>query len=184
VAKKAGWFHRGGRLRFDFQNVDLTPQTAELMAARAAAPSPLVAKLQFQTHATLDAAENGSGPLKVDQEGGVRATESKTRFIGTALAVLIASRAADNDPIHAPGGAITGQRPNVGGRTLGGGIGFGLLGSIASQSSHTVGAAFGYYGLAWSVYSTVIARGAEVQFGKNAVIDIGFNQRAPDGVVK
>jgi hypothetical protein len=28
------------------------------------------------------------------------------------------------------------------------------------------------------VYSTVIARGAEVQFNRNAVIDIGFNQRA------
>lgn len=97
------------------------------------------------------------------------------------MAVLIASRAADNDPVHAPSGAITGQRPNIRGRTLGGGIGFGLLGSIASQSSRTVGAAFGYYGLAWSVFSTVIARGADVQFGKNTVIDIGFNQRTPDG---
>ena len=58
-------------------------------------------------------------------------------------------------------------------------MGFGLLGAIAAQSSRNVGAVFGYYGLAWSVYSTVVARGAEVQFGKNAVIDIGFNQRAP-----
>ena len=40
-----------------------------------------------------------------------------------------------------------------------------------------MGAAFGYYGLAWSVFSTVIARGAEVEFGKDAAIDIGFNQR-------
>jgi hypothetical protein len=37
--------------------------------------------------------------------------------------------------------------------------------------------AFGYYGLGWSVFSTVIARGQEVQFDKNAVIDIGFNPR-------
>ena len=56
-------------------------------------------------------------------------------------------------------------------------MGFGLLGAIAAQSSRSVGTAFGYYGMAWSVYSTVVARGAEVQFGKNAVIDIGFNQR-------
>jgi hypothetical protein len=63
-------------------------------------------------------------------------------------------------------------------------MGFGLLGAIAAQSSRTVGAAFGYYGLAWSVYSTVVKRGAEVQFGKNAVIDIGFNQRTPDGSTK
>ena len=63
-------------------------------------------------------------------------------------------------------------------RTLGGGLGFGLLGTIAAQSSRTVGAAFGYYGLAWSVFSTVVARGPEVQFDKNAVVDISFNTRA------
>jgi hypothetical protein len=115
----------------------------------------------------------------VDKEGGVQATESKTRFIGTAVAVLISRRAADNDPIRAHGGAITGQSPNIGGRTLGGGMGFGILGAIAAQSSRNVGAAFGYYGMAWAVYSTVVARGADVQFAKNAVIDIGFNQRTP-----
>jgi len=63
-------------------------------------------------------------------------------------------------------------------------MGFGLLGSIAAQSSRNVGAALGYYGMAWAVYSTVVARGAEVQFNKNAVIDIGFNQRPPDDKAK
>jgi hypothetical protein len=75
-------------------------------------------------------------------------------------------------------GAVIGQRANVGGRTLGGGLGFGLLGTIAAQSSRNVGAALGYYGLAWSVFSTVVARGPEVHFDKNAVIDIGLNSRA------
>ena len=140
--------------------------------------------LQFRTQATLSAAESGNAPLKVDKEGGVQATESKTRFIGTAVALLISRSAADNEAERGPGGAITGQSSNVGGRTLGGGMGFGLLGAIAAQSSRNVGAAFGYYGLAWSLYSTVAARGAEVQFGKNAVIDIGFNQRTPNGTTK
>ena len=80
------------------------------------------------------------------------------------------------------GSRVTG--PTSGEGTLGGGIGFGLLGSIAAQSSHTVGAAFGYYGLAWSIFSTVIAPGANVQFGKDAAIDIGFNQRTPDTPTK
>src|SRR6202163_1267549 len=70
-----------------------------------------------------------------------------------------------------------GQRSNVGGRTLGGGLGFGLLGTIAAQSSRNVGAALGYYGLAWSVFSTVVARGPEVHFDKDAVVDIGWNSR-------
>ena len=159
---------------------DLSPQAAELMSPPAAAPSTDAGRSCSSEHqATLNAAESGNAPVKVDKEGGVQATESKTRFIGTAVAVLISRRAADNDPDACPSGAITGQSPNIGGRTLGGGMGFGLLGAIAAQSSRTVGAAFGYYGLAWSVYSTVVKRGAEVQFGRNAVIDIGFNQRTP-----
>jgi hypothetical protein len=186
MAKRARWFHRGGRLRFNFQNVDLSPQAAELLSAPSAAPLSAEEKLhrqeglKFRTQATLAAAEGGNAPLKVDKEGGVQATESKTRFIGTAVAVLISRSAADNDAERAThGGPITGQSQNVGGRTLGGGMGFGLLGAVAAQSSRNVGTVFGYYGLAWSVYSTVVARGAEVQFGKNAVIDIGFNQRPP-----
>jgi hypothetical protein len=42
-----------------------------------------------------------------------------------------------------------------------------------------VGTAFGLYGMAWSVYSNVVARGGEVEFDKNAVIDIRFGSRAP-----
>jgi hypothetical protein len=188
VAKRAGWFHRGGRLRFNFQNLEL-PEVAQLQVP-APTPAPSQApqaqeekRLQVRTQGTLSAAEGDRAPVKVDAEGGVQATESKTRFIGTAVALLVARAAGDNDPIRAPStggsrGAIIGQSQNVAGRTLGGGLGFGLLGTIAAQSSRTVGAAFGYYGLAWSVFSTVVARGPEVQFDKNAVVDIGFNTRA------
>jgi hypothetical protein len=66
----------------------------------------------------------------------------------------------------------------VGGRTIGGGFGFGLLGAGIAQSSRYVGTAFGYYGMAWALYSTVIARGSEVQFGKDAKIDIRFDTRS------
>jgi hypothetical protein len=188
VARKAGWFHRGGRLRFSFQNLEL-PEEARLLASpETSAPSPTPAapeehRLQVRTQGTLAAAEGDNAPLKVDTEGGVQATESKTRFIGTAVALLVAQAAGDRDSIRAPSvggqrGAIIGQSKNIVGRTLGGGMGFGLLGTIAAQSSRTVGAAFGYYGLAWSVFSTVVARGPEVQFDKNAVVDIGFNGRA------
>jgi hypothetical protein len=186
VAKRAGWFHRGGRLRFNFQNLEL-PEMAGLLASQhSSVPAETAVseekKLQVRTQGMLAAAEGDKAPVKVDSEGGVQATESKTRFIGTAIAVLVARAAGDNDPLRAPSvggrrGAIIGQSQNVAGRTLGGGLGFGLLGTIAAQSSRTVGAAFGYYGLAWSVFSTVVARGPEVQFDKNAVVDIGFNTR-------
>ena len=187
-AKKAGWFHRAGSLRFNFQSLEL-PEVAQLKvdapAADASQAPPAVEekRLQVRTQGTLAAAEGDKAPLKVDSEGGVKATESKTRLIGAVVALLVAQAAGDNDHIHAPSiggnrGAIIGQKPNVAGRTLGGGLGFGLLGTIAAQSSRNVGAALGYYGLALSVFSTVVARGPEVQFDKNAVVDIGLNSRA------
>jgi hypothetical protein len=187
VAKKAGWFHHSGRLRFSFQNLEL-PEVAALLKAPQTSAPPQTApateekRLQVRTQGMLTAAEGDKAPLKVDSEGGVQASESKTRFIGTAIAALVARAAGDNDPIRGPSaggsrGAIIGQSQNVAGRTLGGALGFGLLGTIAAQSSRTVGAAFGYYGLAWSVFSTVVAHGPEVQFDKNAVVDIVINSR-------
>jgi len=167
-AKKARSFHRAGQLRFNFQKVDLPPELANL---RPQAP--------MKTQASLAAAEgNGTTPIKVDTEGGVQAKESKTRFIAPVISLMLASRAADNDAGHHHDTGASGD-PNIGGRTLGGGLGFGMLGSALAQSSRYVGMAFGYYGLAWSVYSSVVARGGEVQFDKNAMMDIKFGARAP-----
>jgi hypothetical protein len=174
VAKRARSFHRAGQLRFSFQDVDLPPEVARL---RPAAPAPAPMK----TQAILQGAENsGKAKIQVDSEGGVQAKESKTRFIAPVASFIVASRAADVDGRHvdpdAPGG-YAGGGANVGGRTLGGGLGFGMIGMAVSQSSRYVGMAFGYYGLAWSIYANVIARGGEVQFDRNAMMDIKFAVR-------
>jgi hypothetical protein len=180
AARKARWFHRSGHLRFNFQEINLPAEVAQAHAtAPVATQQPAQEKLKTRTQATLQAAEStGKAPLKVDGEGGVQAKESKTRFLAAAAAVLIARSAGDNDPIRNHSRQIVGQNPNVGGRTIGGGFGFGLLGAAIAQSSRYVGTAFGYYGMAWSLYSTLIARGAEVQFGKSAMVDIRFNTRS------
>jgi hypothetical protein len=105
VAKRAGWFHRGGRLRFNFQNLEL-PEAARLLASpQTSVPAQTAQaleekKLQVRTQGTLSAAEGGNAPVKVDAEGGVQATESKTRFIGTAVALLVARAAGDNDSMR------------------------------------------------------------------------------------
>lgn len=183
VAKRARFFHRGGQLRFTFHEIQAPEEMVRLQEAAVAA-APVIARkapheaLTIRTQANLQAAENtGTTPLKVDGEGGVQAKESKTRFIAAAATAMIARRAGDNDSTRNAGGQVTGRSPNIGGRTLGGGLGFGMLGSAISQSSRYVGAAFGYYGLAWSLYSTIVARGSEVQFVKNAMVDIRFNTR-------
>ena len=178
LAKKSRWFHRSGQLRFTFQDFQLPSEVARLQAMRpvAAVEQPVQRELKVRTEANLQAAEStGKARLKVDREGGVQANESKTRFIAAAAALMIARRAADNDPLRNHSGQIVGQSQNVGGRTIGGGFGFGLLGAGIAQSSKYVGTAFGFYGMAWALYSTLIARGSEVSFPKNAVIDIRFD---------
>jgi hypothetical protein len=175
LAKSARHFHRAGQLRFNFQKVDLPQEAANL---RPAQPRPAPMK----TQATLAAAEgSGKAPIQVDSEGGVQAKESKTRFIAPAISVLIASQASyeGRHPDSDEPGVYVGGGAHVSGRTLGGGLGLGMLGAAISQSSPYVGMAFGYYGLAWSAYSSVIGRGAEVEFEKNAMMDVKFGARTP-----
>ncbi len=171
-AHRARWFHRGGQLRFSFQNIEL-PQGIVRPAIDAA---PVTAR----TQATVASAESsGSGNIKVDDEGGVKATEPKTRFIAPAISILIANKSADNDE-----GRVGGGSANVGGRTLGGASGFGVLGAAAAQASRTVGTVFGFWGMAVSVYSTIVSKGSEVEFDKNAAMDIRFSGRPSMPVTK
>jgi hypothetical protein len=176
VVKKARSFHRPATLRFAFQKVDLPAEVANL---RPVLPAPA----PFKTQAIVAGAEgNGNAPIKVDSEGGVQAQETKTRFIAPLISLVLARSAADTDADKHSGAGVGGANGNISGRTLGGGSGFGLLGAAAAQSSRYVGMAFGYYGLAWSVYSNVVAKGGEVQFENNAMMDIRFGARpAPAG---
>jgi hypothetical protein len=185
AARPARRFRRSGQLRFVFKDIELPEEVAKLEAAAAPAAVHDSARtappvLKYRTQADLKAAESaGKAKLKVDGEGGVHVTESKTRFLAAAAAVMVTRRSGDLDPIRNQSHQIVGQSQNVGGRTIGGGFGFGLLGTGIAQSSRYVGAAFGYYGMAWALYSTLIARGSEVEFGKDAVIDVKFTAR-PD----
>src|SRR5581483_11978219 len=187
TARRARWFHRAGRLRFNFKEIELPEEVVRLQESAPVETAPVAdsaarpaqKSLKIRTEANLQAAEStGKTPLKVDSEGGVQAKESKTRFLAAAAAVMVARSAGDNDPIRNANHQVIGQSQNVGGRTIGGGFGFGLLGMGISQSSRWVGTAFGYYGMAWSVFSTVISRGSEVQFGKDAMVDVRFDTRS------
>ncbi len=161
LARRARMFHRGGQLRFVFDQV----QPPEFLLA---ATAPKVERTQAQ----LAGAEGSDGPVTVDAEGTAKATESKTRFLRPVIAGLIAARSADND--EGKQGSSAGGNANYSGRSLGGFSGFGLLGTAASQGPRPIGTALGYYGLAWSVYSTVISRGREVTFEKNTALAIRF----------
>jgi hypothetical protein len=166
-AQPARWFHRGGQLRFTFDRVQ--PPASTTVSAIALERKQLqVAGVEAnQTHA------------KVDSEGNVKATEPKSRLLGPAVALMVASRAMDNDEGRDRVGTGGGSA-NYGGRTTGGFSGFGLLGSAAAQASKTVGSVLGLYGLGWSVYSTIVSRGADLELEKNAAVEVRFGSRAPD----
>jgi hypothetical protein len=175
--KKAGWFHHAGRLRLTFDEVKLSPETQALASAvhTQAGAAPHVPS--FHTQAALSDAEARGAAVTVNGEGGVQAKESNTRFISAGVAVLASQLAGPGDRSRGPNGAVSQPSRNIGGNALGGGLGFGLLGAAASQASPNVGRAFAYYGLAWSLYSNLIAKGHEVDFEKNTAVDVGFNGR-------
>jgi hypothetical protein len=180
LVKKAGWFHHSGRLRFTFEGVALSSDAQALLAPPVGLSVPAEERtLRFRTQAILKGAESGEAPVKVDSEGGVQATESKSRFVGLALAGVVAAHSGLGDTRTNSNGVTT-QGRNTAGRILGGGSGFGLIGSIAGQLSSNTSLGLGYYGLAKSVYFGVIARGPEAEFLKNAVVDIGFDVRKPE----
>jgi hypothetical protein len=164
VAKPARYFHRGGRLRFSFEAMD--------------APADMRAQSgDVESHAVrgqLAAAEDSAGTVEVNNEGEVKATESKARFLGPILAGIAAARSSDNDE-----GRTSAANGNRGGRALGGFSGLGLVGTALAQSSHSVGQALGFWGLGVSVYTNVVSKGQETVFEKNHSVDIVFNPKRP-----
>jgi hypothetical protein len=168
LARRARLFHRGGKLRFVIEDVQV-PATETTPALSAAAYTEPVQP----AHAQLAAVEADPKAVKVDSEGTATATESKTRLLRPAVAALVAVKTLDEDAGKQT--ASGGGTSNAGGRSLGGFSGFGFLGTIAArQGPAALGEALGFYGLAWSVYSTVVSRGNDVTFEKNAAMAIRF----------
>lgn len=165
LAQRARLFHRGGKLRFTITDVDV-PVNGTL--AVGAAVQPAREPVQGQ----LVLAEADPKAIKVDSEGTATATQSKTRLLRPVVAALVATKSLDNDAGRQTASG-TGA-PNTAGRSLGGFSGFGLLGMAAARGPRSLGAALGFYGLAWSVYANIISRGSEVTFQKNAAVAIQF----------
>ena len=153
-------------MRFTFDHIDPPAITA-------VAPLPLQ---RMEAQLTGVEADPGAN-VKVDSEGSARATEPKARLLGPVLALIAAAQSMDNDTDRDRVGGVSADN-NYGGRATAGISGFGLLGAAAARASSTAGTALGFYGLGWSVYSTIISRGKEVEFDKNTAMDIRFGTSA------
>jgi hypothetical protein len=171
MAQHARWLHRSGKLRFTFDQVSLPPFMESLRQA------PLERTPLTHTDARLLSAETDpQASVKIDSEGSAKATEPKSRLLAPAISAVIALKSMDNDsgkPTSAGGNGAG----NAGGTALGGFSGFGLLGVAAARASATAGAALGMWGLAVSVYSSVITPGHDVEFEKNSSMVVRFGVR-------
>jgi type IV secretory pathway VirB10-like protein len=123
--------------------------------------------------ASLEGVQAGkNGHVKLDSEGGAEASTPKTRYLSTALSLALAATAARERNDADDAGR---SQPGVGG----GAAGFKLVGIALSLAvkSQPFGMAMGAYGASRSVYSHFIARGQEVVFPANTLMEIGIGSR-------
>ena len=166
-AKGASSLRRNGQLRFLIEGARVADEPrAELLASL------------YAVEASDDAG------IAIDEEGGARVTNSKTRFIAPALAALAVQgslrhdehRRFDNDgddnlPARSNG--------NSAARGVAGYLGFSAIGIAAGYASRPAAVALGIWGLARSTYSNVIAKGREVSFPADTPIEVQLSPNPP-----
>jgi hypothetical protein len=180
-AKSARKLHRNGELRVIFERIETSEEGVQALA-----------QLQKQTQAQgeqLQAAQSRAGQsqamignlegvevdrrahMELDEEGGAHATDSKTRYLSTGLAVMLAAAASHTEVEH---GTTETAGPGV--RTAAGGSGFRLTGALLSlvAKSTPVSAAIGAYGASTSIYANFLSRGHDVVLPKDTPLEIGF----------
>jgi hypothetical protein len=183
-AKAAQKFHHNGELRLIFERIEI-PAEAERAAAETA--PKLVAQNSNASETRPELTHRGNvrmtgniegvdvdkrDNMVLDEEGGARTTDSKTRYLSTGVAILLAAAASHTDSDH--GTVNNAGDPGV--RTAAGGSGFRLVGALISlgAKSQPVSIALGVYGASSSVYANFLSRGHEVVFPKDTPLEIGF----------
>jgi hypothetical protein len=126
-------------------------------------------------------ADRRSG-VRLDDEGGAQATDSKTRYLSTGVAVLLAAAASHTDNEHGTTDAAGDPGVRAGAGVSGSGI-TGTLISLAARSQ-PVSMAFAAYGAGNSVYNNFLSRGKDVVFIKNTPLEIGFSEPHAKGAAK
>src|ERR1700688_2671612 len=172
-AKAAQKFHHNGELRLIFERIEI-PADAERAAAETA-PKLVAQNNASETRPELTHRGNVrmTGNIEgvdvdrrdhmvLDDEGGARTTDSKTRYLSTGVAILLAAAASHTDSEH--GSVDNAGDPGV--RTAAGGSGFRLVGALISlgAKSQPVSIALGVYGASSSVYTNFLSRGVGEQF--------------------
>src|SRR5206468_3773545 len=158
VAKGARHWHRNGQLRFLFESVQPPKQDIARMLA------------SLYSVQVADA-----GAVAVDEEGGTRGHESKTRFIAPALAVLALTASTHHEERrfdHDADDSTPGPAGSPLSRGVGGFFGGSIAGAVVGQVWHPAGIAVAAVGVARTTYTAVIAKGRDVTFPADTIIQV------------
>jgi hypothetical protein len=123
----------------------------------------------FRVDTTLKAiqAANSDSP-SLDQEGGAKATNPKSRYVTTGISVSLAM-------------VGSGGKNDVGnaGPAAGGATAFRLVGIAVGLAvrSHTLAILMSAYGGSRSIYTNFFGRGRNITFPKDTMMEIGFGDR-------
>src|ERR1700730_2777784 len=170
-AKSARKLHHNGELRVIFERIETSPEAVQALA-----------QLQMQAQAQAERSQAMVGNLEgvevdrranmqLDEEGGARTTDSKTRYLSSGLAGMLAGAASHTEVEHG-----TTEMAGPGVRTAAGGSGFRLTGALLSlvAKSTPVSMAIGAYGASTSIYANFLSRGHDVVLPKDTPLEIGF----------
>lgn len=153
-AQPARRFGRNGKLRIVFNEL-VPPGGAE---------QKLTANLEG-----IQAGEEEN--VKLDSEGGTRATPSKKRYVPTGMAVALAVASyEDSDAEDGVTSSAGGSRQGA----FGGAAGFKLVGILVGAFAHSrpLALGMGLYGVSRSAYANFLTRGREVVFPKGTAMEI------------
>ena len=164
-AKPARMLHHNGDLRVIFNRIET--------------PEGVIQPMQGSVEGME--ADRRAG-LKLDDEGGARATDSKSRYLSTGVALLLAVAASHPDVEH--GTTDSAGDPSV--RAGAGVSGSRITGSLIALAarSQPVSIGFAAYGAGSSVYSNFLSRGKDVVFVKDTPFEIGFSEPHAKGAEK
>ena len=181
-AKPAHKLHHNGELRVVFERIEAPEEAIRALSQVQAQTEHLPGNSQAMI-GNLEGVEVArNGHMKLDEEGGARTTDNKTRYLSTGIAVLLAAAASHPDGEH----GTTDAAGDPGVRTAAGGSGFRLTGAVLSLAvkSTPVSMAFGAYGASASIYTNFLSRGHDVVLPKDTPLEIGFGNPHPAGTSK
>jgi hypothetical protein len=172
-AKSARKLHRNGELRVVFERIETSEEATQALAQLQMQAQAQAERSQAQAMiGNLEGVEvDRRANIQLDEEGGAHTTTSKTRYLSTGLAVVLAAAASHTEVEHG-----TTEMAGPGVRTAAGGSGFRLTGALLSlvAKSTPVSVAIGAYGASMSIYANFLSRGHDVVLPKDTPLEIGF----------